>query len=105
MQLVFDKLDKNELTGSFFEILTVMAYVYFKEKKVDIACVEVGIGGRLDATNIIEKNLLSIITTIGFDHTELLGNSLDEILIEKMHIIKPKCPVLIGSQIDNKKIV
>jgi len=73
---VFDKLDKKILKGSFFEILTVLAFLYFKEKKVDVCCLEVGIGGRLDATNIIEKNLLSIITNVGFDHCDLLGYSL-----------------------------
>lgn len=79
--------------------------MYFKEKQVDLACIEVGIGGRLDATNIIESNLLSIITSIGLDHTDMLGDSLDEILIEKMGVIKPKCPVLIGNSIENHYLV
>ena len=65
-----------------------MAFLYFKEKKIDVACLEVGIGGRLDSTNIINQNLLAIITSIGLDHIGYLGNTEQEILIEKMHIIK-----------------
>jgi len=72
-----------------------MAFDYFAEEKVDIAVIETGLGGRLDSTNIITP-LLSIITNIGLDHQDILGNSLEEIATEKAGIIKPGVPVIIG---------
>ena len=80
---------------SFFEITTALAFDYFAREKVDIAVVEVGLGGRLDATNIITP-LLSVITNIGFDHTEFLGYTLSAIAAEKAGIIKPNVPCVIG---------
>ncbi len=85
----------ESLKPSFFEMTVAMAFHYFAMEKVDIAVVEVGLGGRLDSTNIITPQL-SIITNIGLDHTDLLGNSLKSIAIEKAGIIKPNVPVLIG---------
>ncbi len=87
----YDFIEANNL--SMFEIDMLFAVHYFKEEKVDLALYEVGLGGRLDATNIVTP-LLSIITTIGFDHMELLGNTLKLIATEKAGIIKPKIPVL-----------
>lgn len=80
---------------SFFEMTVGMAFEYFEYKKVDFAVIEVGLGGRLDATNIIEP-LVSVITSIGLDHVEFLGNSLDKIAFEKAGIIKKNIPVVIG---------
>lgn len=80
---------------SFFELTVGMAFKYFEEMKVDIAVIEVGLGGRLDSTNIISP-ILSIITNIGYDHTALLGNTLELIAAEKGGIIKEKTPVVIG---------
>lgn len=77
-----------------FEILTVMMFLYFKEKNVDIAVLETGLGGRLDATNVIKQNLCSIITHIDLDHTDRLGNTKDKIAYEKAGIIKKGCPVI-----------
>src|SRR5690606_3255231 len=79
-------LEENKL--SFFEMSVGMAFDYFRKEKVDIAIIEVGLGGRLDSTNIITP-LLSVITNIGLDHTQILGNSLEEIAAEKAGIIKP----------------
>lgn len=79
-----------------FEIITAAAFLYFAEKKVDIAIIEVGLGGRLDATNVCEKTLLSIITSIGLDHTEMLGPTLAHIAFEKAGILKPQTPSIIG---------
>ena len=81
---------------SFFEITTAMAFAYFREMKVDIAVIETGLGGRLDCTNIISP-ILSIITNISIDHTDLLGDSFEKIAAEKAGIIKPHTPVVIGS--------
>jgi dihydrofolate synthase / folylpolyglutamate synthase len=80
---------------SFFEISVFLAFEYFKHQQVDIAVVEVGLGGRLDATNIIHP-LVSVITNIGKDHTEILGDTLSKIAMEKAGIIKPGIPVVIG---------
>ena len=69
-------------------------FLYFKEKNVDIAILETGLGGRLDATNVIKQNLCSIITHIDLDHTDRLGNTKDKIAYEKAGIIKKGCPVI-----------
>lgn len=80
---------------TFFEFMTAMALVHFARKKVDIALIEVGLGGRLDATNVVQPQL-SVITSIGLDHTEFLGDTFREIAVEKAGIIKPGVPVVIG---------
>jgi len=80
---------------SFFEMTVGLAFMHFKQEKVDLAVVEVGLGGRLDATNIITP-LVSVITNIGFDHVKFLGNTLPEIAFEKAGIIKDEVPVVIG---------
>jgi dihydrofolate synthase / folylpolyglutamate synthase len=85
----------NELKPSFFEMTSAMAFEYFKQSEVDVAIIEVGLGGRLDSTNIITP-VLSVITNIGFDHTEFLGDTLEKIASEKAGIIKPFIPVVIG---------
>lgn len=83
------------LHPSFFELTTALAFKYFDEQKVDIAIIEVGLGGRLDCTNIISP-ILSIITNISFDHTQFLGDTLAKIAGEKAGIIKKGVPVIIG---------
>lgn len=85
----------DRLTPSFFEMTVAMAFDYFASQKVEVAVVEVGMGGRLDSTNIITPDL-SIITNIGLDHTKFLGNTLQAIATEKAGIIKPNIPVVIG---------
>jgi len=82
---------------SFFEMTVGMAFNYFAKQNVDIAVIEVGLGGRLDSTNIIIPEL-SVITNIGYDHTQMLGNTLAEIAYEKAGIIKPNIPVVIGEK-------
>lgn len=83
------------LHPSFFELTTALAFKYFAEAKVDIAVIEVGLGGRLDCTNIITP-ILSVITNISLDHTQFLGDTLQKIAGEKAGIIKPNVPVVIG---------
>lgn len=92
------------LHPSFFELTTALAFKYFAEKEVDIAVIEVGLGGRLDCTNIITP-LLSVITNISFDHTQFLGNTLAKIAAEKAGIIKPNVPVVIGECCDETREV
>ena len=85
---------------SEYEIVSAIAFLYYKEKKCDIVVLEVGLGGRLDATNIIKFPELAIITTISLDHTEILGDSLDKIAFEKAGIIKEGCDILVYPQTD-----
>ena len=99
-QFVIDFVEKERsffepLHPSFFELATAMAFKYFADENVDIAIVEVGLGGRLDCTNIIQPEL-SIITNISFDHTQFLGDTLAKIAYEKAGIMKKGVPVIIG---------
>ncbi len=90
-----NKIDFEKIDLSFFEFTVAMAFNYFAKQRLDIVIIEVGLGGRLDSTNIINPEL-SIITNIGFDHTNLLGSTLEEIAIEKAGIIKKNTPIIIG---------
>jgi len=92
----------NEIEPSFFEITVAMAFDYFAKQKVDIAVIEVGLGGRFDSTNIITPEL-SIITNIGWDHMNILGNTLEKIAFEKAGIIKKGIPVVVGEVIKESK--
>ncbi len=87
--------DKNNINLTEFEILTAAMFKYFADENVEVAVLETGLGGRFDATNIIKKNLCSVITHIDYDHTERLGNTLDKIAFEKAGIIKPNCPCIV----------
>lgn len=89
--------EKSELTPSYFEILVALSFKYFADEKVDWAVVEVGLGGRLDATNVLLPKV-SVITNIGMDHTEILGKTIEAIAYEKAGIIKAGVPVVIGAQ-------
>lgn len=93
-----DLIEENEL--SMFEIDTLIAIYYFIENKVDIALFEVGLGGRLDATNIVYP-LVSLITSIGYDHMDILGHTLEEISFEKAGIIKPNIPLITAEDKEN----
>lgn len=92
------------LHPSFFEVTTAMAFKYFQDMEVDIAVIEVGLGGRLDCTNIITP-ILSVITNISLDHTSLLGNSLEQIAMEKAGIMKTGVPVVIGETTPETRMV
>ncbi len=94
----------DEIKPSFFEITVAMAFEYFAEQEVDIAVIEVGLGGRLDSTNIIIPEL-SIITNIGYDHMNMLGDTLELIAFEKAGIIKPNIPVVVGEYLAKTKLV
>jgi len=108
-QFVLDFVKSNKayiekLGATFFEITTAMAFLAFKNEEVDIAIIETGLGGRLDSTNVILPEL-SIITNIGIDHTQFLGNTLTEIANEKGGIIKENVPVLIGDNQQETRLV
>ena len=108
-QKVVDFVEQNhsffEKQGlSFFEMTVGLAFDYFRNEKVDVAVIEVGMGGRLDSTNVITP-LLSIITNIGLDHTQFLGDTLEKIALEKAGIIKPAVPVVVGqTQTETKPV-
>ena len=97
-----NQLEFEKINMSFFEFTVAMAFNYFTESKVDIAIIETGLGGRLDSTNIINPEL-SIITNIGLDHTNLLGNTIEKIAFEKAGIIKNNTPIIIGRKQDKTK--
>ena len=94
-ELFQQKNEIEKLEPSFFELTVLMAFDYFRSRKVDVAVIEVGLGGRLDSTNIITPEI-SVITNISFDHMYLLGNTLPKIAAEKAGIIKKGVPVVIG---------
>ena len=99
-----NKKNFEKINMSFFEYTVALAFDHFAKEKVDIAIIETGLGGRLDSTNIITPEI-SVITNIGYDHMNLLGNSLKQIAIEKAGIIKEKTPVLIGrKQIETETV-
>jgi dihydrofolate synthase/folylpolyglutamate synthase len=103
-EFVFDFIQKlrnipEEILPSFFEFTTIMAFEYFYQKKVDFAIIEVGLGGRLDSTNII-KPLVSAITNVDLDHQNILGETLEEIATEKAGIVKPNIPIVSGDERD-----
>lgn len=94
----------ERIEPSFFELTVAMAFEYFANEKVDIAVIETGLGGRLDSTNIITP-VLSVITNIGYDHMNILGDTLEKIAYEKAGIIKPGVPVVIGEYLPETKPV
>lgn len=108
-EYVIDFVEKEKyyfepLSPSFFEVTTAMAFKYFADMEVDIAVIEVGLGGRLDCTNIITP-ILSVITNIGLDHTQFLGTSLEQIAMEKAGIIKKGVPVVIGETTPETRMI
>ena len=102
LTIIKEKINQMEDEGhghpTEFEILTAMAFVHYKEKNCDIVVLEVGIGGDIDSTNVIEKSEVSIITTISYDHMDLLGNTLEEIASRKAGIIKQNGKVVVYPQ-------
>src|SRR5215510_1155444 len=92
------KIISEKIEPSFFEITVAMAFEYFVEEEVDIAVIETGLGGRFDSTNIITPEL-SVITNIGWDHMNILGDSLEKIAFEKAGIIKQNTPIVVGEVI------
>ena len=97
-----NKIEFEKINMSFFEYTVAMAFNYFANEKVDIAIIETGLGGRLDSTNIINPEI-SIITNIGYDHTNLLGDTIEKIAKEKAGIIKENTPVIIGRKQEETK--
>ena len=89
-------IDPQQESPTQFELFTAAAWLYFHRQAVDLAVIEVGLGGRLDATNVVARPLVAVITSIAYDHTQVLGDSLGAIAREKAGILKPDCPAVIG---------
>jgi dihydrofolate synthase / folylpolyglutamate synthase len=94
---VITAIDPNTPTPTQFEIVTAAMWVYFAQSQVDIAIIEVGLGGRLDATNVCDNPLATIITSISIDHWQQLGETISKITTEKAGILKPNCPAILGT--------
>ncbi len=90
----YEDMKRRGLQITEFELITAVAFVYFKKKNCDVVCLEVGMGGRFDATNVILSPIVSVIVSISFDHVNILGDTLEKIAFEKCGIIKPTCPVV-----------
>jgi dihydrofolate synthase/folylpolyglutamate synthase len=95
---LFALTEEHQIPATFFELTTMMAFSHFVDEDIDIAVIETGLGGRFDATNIV-RTKLSVITSISLEHTEILGNTIEEIACEKAGIIKPNVPVVIGPRV------
>ncbi len=100
---IFYVVEKEQIPATFFEITTLLAFLYFFREGVDIAILETGLGGRLDATNIVNPKL-SVITSISLEHTDILGSTLESITWEKGGIIKPQVPIIIGPRVSKEWI-
>lgn len=99
LQEIFDICEKENIPATFFEITTALAFHIFAAENCDVVVLETGLGGRLDATNVINKPALSIITSIGLEHTRILGDTIEKIALEKGGIMKKDCPVLVGKNV------
>ncbi len=95
---LFELIAKEQIPATFFEVTTFLAFLYFAQEKADVVVLETGLGGRLDATNVVHP-CLSVITSISLDHTDLLGKTREEIAREKAGIIKSQIPVVIGPHV------
>ncbi|MBE9092557.1 folylpolyglutamate synthase/dihydrofolate synthase family protein [Tychonema sp. LEGE 07203] len=105
LEQVVSAAEGNTETPTQFEIITAAAWLYFAEQKADIAVIETGLGGRLDATNVCETPLVSVITSISLDHWQILGPTVADIAGQKAGILKSKCPVVVGELPESARIV
>mmetsp|Transcript_37519 Transcript_37519/g.57199 ORF Transcript_37519/g.57199 Transcript_37519/m.57199 type:complete len:506 (+) Transcript_37519:42-1559(+) len=99
---VFAVMEEHDIPATFFEVTSALAFLHFAESKVDVVVLETGLGGRLDATNIVKSPSISIITSIGLEHTQILGDTVELIAKEKGGIIKPGRPVLVGPNVPHE---
>ncbi len=97
--------ENNDIPATFFEITTALAFLFFAKRKTDVVVLETGLGGRLDATNVVATPALSVITSIGLEHTRILGDTIELIAKEKAGIIKKDCPVLVGQHCPHEVIM
>jgi len=105
LQTVVAAIDPNHPSPTQFEVITAAAWLYFAQQQVDVAIMEVGLGGRLDATNVCDRPLVSVITSLSMEHWQRLGPTLADITREKAGILKPGCPAVIAPQPDDAQAV
>ncbi len=101
---IIDKMSRNNNTPTFFEIVTAMAFQYFNDEKVDFAVIEVGLGGRFDATNIVHS-IVSVITNVSLEHQKILGDKVEDIAFEKAGVIKNDVPVVTSADKDALNVI
>jgi len=101
---IFDVCDKESIPATFFEVTTALAFRVFHAEGVNVVVLETGLGGRLDATNVIRRPAVCVITSIGLEHTRILGDTVEKIAAEKAGIIKEGCPVLIGRSVPEEVV-
>ncbi len=101
---IFDLCDKHSIPATFFEMTTGLSFSYFEESNVDVVVLETGLGGRLDATNVVTSPKLCVITSIGLEHTALLGDTVELIAVQKAGIIKKDVPVVVGPNVPHHVI-
>jgi dihydrofolate synthase/folylpolyglutamate synthase len=102
--MLLSEIDSHKLDVTYFEIVTMMAFMYYRDNRVDVAALECGLGGRLDATNICNSKV-AVISSIGLDHCEILGNTTEQILREKCGIIRNGVTeVVIGPTVDFEQV-
>ena len=102
---IYQLCQDHDIPATFFEITTALAFTFFQRRGAQVVVLETGLGGRLDATNVIQTPALSIITSIGLEHTRILGHTIELIAREKAGIIKPQCPVLVGPHVPHETIL
>ena len=96
---IYELCEKHDIPATFFEITTALAFQYYAAKQADVVVLETGLGGRLDATNVVKAPAISVITSIGLEHTRILGDTVELIALEKGGIMKKGCPVLVGPNV------
>lgn len=96
---IFDICEEKEIPATFFEVTTALGFAFFQKRNVDVVVLETGLGGRLDATNVVSNPKISVITSIGLEHTRILGDTVELIGREKAGIMKPNAPVLVGPNV------
>jgi dihydrofolate synthase/folylpolyglutamate synthase len=104
LPFIYEICEKHQIPATFFEVTTALAFHYFAKNKVDAVVIETGLGGRLDATNVIQNPDLCIITSIGLEHTRILGDTIELIAKEKAGIIKEGSPILVGPNVPHEVI-
>lgn len=104
LPMIYDICEQRQIPATFFEVTTALAFHYFAKNNVDAVVIEVGLGGRLDATNVIQNPDLCIITSIGLEHTRILGDTIELIAKEKAGIIKKGRPILVGPNVPHNVI-
>lgn len=99
---IYALCEEHDIPATFFELTTALAFLFFHKRNADVVVLETGLGGRLDSTNVIQSPVCSVITSIGLEHTRILGDTIEKIAVEKGGIIKPNRPVVVGPHVPHE---